>query len=256
MKKNEFDVTGWSLKEYRDKFGKEVSLDVVRRAYGYSKNGHLPQNALATSAVFYVKPFQQHDFLQLGLMAEKELNAVTIWNLQTETVAAQRALLHGEWDFHNRPMCVARLGENYVCTRRTTLDFPSELIIGVYVHQHRFVAVVSLEQKPESALGIAKVQNVADVLAKNALAHYTVYNEKKLNREWNISCGRKNVPELPDFKEFLLSQPMRFVEGLNNENSIFYNPNDAVNVGEYLKQRSKELNQQLSIASVDVFGKF
>lgn len=258
MKQKKYDVEGMSLKEYRDNFGKEVSLDVLKRVYGYSQIGHLPPNALSTAVAIYAEPFKQHNFLQLGLMAEKELNAVTIWNLQTETVTAQRALLSGEWDFHNRAMCIARLGENYVCTRRTTLDFPSDLIIGVYEHRHRFAAVVSLEQKPESVLGLSKVQEVADIMAKNALAYYPEYLELKKRYERMQSTqpqyAKYHKPE--KLVAFLLQRPLRFVKGINNTNSVFYNPERAVTVDAFLKQRGEELKQQLNLVSVELFGDF
>ena len=256
MKQTEIDVTGLSLKEYRNKFGKDVSVGVLRRAYAYSKNGHLPQNAIATASVIYAEPFKQRDLAEHGFMAEKALNTVTIWNVLTETATAQRALLEGEWDFHNRHRCIARLGENYECTLRTTLEFTSDSVFGVYEHRHRFVAVVSLEQNPESVLSVAKLKQMAYNLAKNALAHYPEYLAKKQNRERNISRGKKNVAELPEFRKFLLEQPLRFVDGINDENSIFYNPKGAVTINAYISQQSEQLHQKLSIASVDVFGNF
>ena len=256
MKHDEFDLHGLSLKTYRDSFGKNVSLDVLKRAYDYSKNGHLPQNSIATSAAIYAEPFKKHTLRQLGLMAQRELNSVTIWNIQTETPAAQRLLLQGEWDFHNRPMCIARLGENYDCTCRTTLQFPNRQIIGVYQHQHRFVAIVSLKQLQESASCVAKVQEIANNLAINIIVHYPAYLVKKEIYELRIKRHLPAPEPLPEFKEFLLQQPLRFVDNINNESSLFYNPARAVTIGDYLKRHSDELHQELKIANIHIFGDF
>ena len=254
MKKKKEEKKALSLKEFRDEFGKDVSLDVVKRAYTYVLNGNQPQTSIGTSAVLYAEPFKQSDFRCLGLMAEKELNAVTIWNLQTETVAAQRTLLQGKWDYHNRAMCIARLGENFICSRRTTLEFPSELIIGVYVHRHRYIAVVSIEADRESAIAVPKLQELADIAAKNALAHYTEYLDRQEKREYYLKHKHVAAAELPEFKEFLLKQPLRFVEGVNPQSIL--PAKHIVSVEEFIKHRGEHLNLQLNVASVDLFGDF
>lgn len=252
----EIDFKSLSLKEYRDRFGKDLSLDVLKRAYDYSQNGHSPRPALSTSSILYAEPFKQRELFYAGLMAEFEPNAVTIWRLQTETATAQRALLRGLWDYHNRADCIARLGENYACQHLQTLEFPDELIVGVYEHQHRFVAVVSVEAIPESALTVRKVQEVADIVAKNALAYYPLYHAAKERYEWNIKHPQKDFkPEkLPEFREFLLTQPLRFVKGVNPEYDLLCATKRVVSIEEFIVFRSEPLQQKLTIASVDLFG--
>lgn len=256
MKQTEVDFQSLSKKEYYDNFCKGIALNVFRNAYAYSQNGHLPQNAIPTAAVIYAEPFKRRPLSVHGVMAEKELNAVTIWDLQTETVTAQRELLTGNWNFHNRAMCIARLGENYVCTLHTTLEFPSELIIGVYEHRHRFVAVVSIEDERESALSVPKVQELANILAKNAVAHYPEYLQQVASREWHRTHSEKGkvVPKLPKFAEFLLAQPLRFVENINPEHGIFRETKHVVSIGEFINHRSEQLKQKLQLASVEMFG--
>lgn len=255
MKKKEEEKKTWSLKEFRDEFGKGVSLDVVKRAYKYALNGNQPQTSVGTSAVIYADPFKKRDFKYLGLMAEKELNAVTIWNLQTETDWAQRTLLQGVWDFHNRSMCVAQLGENFICSRRTTLEFPSELIIGVYQHMHRFVSVVSIETDRESAMWVPKLQALANILALNALAHYPEYLAREADREYYIKRHGIVSAKLPEYKDFLLTQPMRFIAGVNPY-SVYPEIQHVISVEDFLAHRGKQLDLNIKIASVDLFGEF
>lgn len=254
--KTEIDFQNLSRKEYHDKFCKDLSLGVLRRAYIYSQNGHLPQCAIPTAAVIYAEPFKLRKLLVKGVMAEKELNAVTVWSLQTETESAQRSLLNGDWDFHNRAMCVARLGENYSCTKLQTLEFPDELIISMYQHYHRYVAIVSIDNSCVSAISVPKVTAIANIVAKNAVAYYPEYLVKKEQQEYYRRHRMKNkLKHLPDFKDFLLEQPMLFVKGVN-ENSIFNRTPQNLSIASYLDSCSAQLEQTLSLASVDVFGEF
>ncbi len=244
-----------SLKEFRDEFGKSVSLDVVKRAYRYVLNGNQPQSSIATSAVLYADPFKKRDMNCLGVMAEQELGKVTIWNLQTETPSAQRALLQGKWDYHNRSLCISRLGENFICNRRTTLRFPSERIIGVYAHYHRFVAVVSIKSDIESTIATTKLQEMAATVAKNALAHYPEYLHRMEKREYNLKHHYAISEELPEYKDFLLKQPMRFVEGINPP-QLFSVPNHVISVEEYIIHCGQQLNLKLDLVSADLCGDF
>lgn len=254
-KKEEEEKKTWSLKEFRDKFCRDLSLDVAKRAYKYVLNGNQQQTSVATSAVIYAEPFKKKDFKHLGFMAEKELNAVTIWNLQTETDWAQRTLLQGVWDFHNRAMCIARLGENFICSHRTTLEFPSELIIGVYQYRHRFVAVVSIEPDCESVIAVPKLQKLARITAMNALAHYPEYLYRKEQREYYLKHHHVASAELPEYKDFLLTQPMRFIEGVNPP-MIYPETRHVISVEDYIKHRGEQLKLNLKVASVDLFGNF
>ena len=255
--KQDIDFMNLSLHEYRDNFCKDVALDVLKRAYGYSQNGHLPSNAVSTSSVFYAEPKKYRPLLQHGLWAEKKLNAVTIWDLWTETATAQRALLEGVWDFKNRTMCIARLGENYDCKHQTTLDFPNELIIGVYEHRHRFAAVVSIESNHESAFEVRKVQEIADIVAKNAVAYYPKYLHEKEYIAWACKHphGRQIPPPLPEFSKYLLEQPLRFVKNVNPEYDLSRATKHVVTIEEFIVFRSPAM-QKLTIASVDMFGDF
>lgn len=253
----EVDFKNLSLKEYRGRFCKDFSLMVLKRAYCYSQNGHLPSNAIATAAVLYADPLKRRMLLQHGVMAQKEPNAVSIWDLQTETVSAQRSLLVGKWDFHNRSECIARLGENYDCQHQTTLDFPNELIIGVYQHLHRFVAVVSIAAICEAEQDERKVQEIADIVAQNALVYYPKY----LREKEQIEFDRKHPEEgkapkkLPEFRQFLLNQPLRFVKGVNPEYDLSRAAKRIVTIEEFIVFRSP-LMQKLKVASIDMFGDF
>jgi hypothetical protein len=257
MKQTEIDFQSLSRKEYHDKFCKEFSLDVFRRAYAYSKNGHMPQNAIPTAAVIYAEPFKLRPLRVHGVWAEKKLNAVTVWDLQTETESAQRFLLKGKWDYPNRAMCVARLGENYACTKLQTLEFPDELIIGVYQHYHRFAAIVSIDNSCVSAISVPKVTAIANLMGKNAVAYYPEYLHQKEQLDYQRKHAKKGkvLTKLPEFREFLLAQPVQFVAGVN-QRSIFGPKAPEVSIAAYLEDCSAQLEQKLTIASVDMFGEF
>ena len=251
MKQNEIDAIDLSVNEYYDKFCKGLSFEVLKRAYGYSQKGHSPSCAIATAAALYAEPFKQRELMQHGLTVEREKTEISIWKLETETASAQRALLEGEWDFHNRAMCIARLGENYNCTRVVALDFPSVPIIGVYVHRHRFAAIVGVEAEHDDPDG------VAEIVAKNAVAHYPEYLDRQERRKWHLKHDKnpQKYPPLPDFKTFLLEQPLLFVEGVNPR-SIFAQTRHIVSVGEFVKRCSQEQKQMLCVTSVNVYGEF
>ena len=252
----EIDFKSLSLKEYRDRFGKDLSLDVLKRAYDYSQNGHSPRPALSTSSILYAEPFKQRELFYAGLMAEFEPNAVTIWRLQTETATAQRALLRGLWDYHNRADCIARLGENYNCTLQKTLEFPNTEVFGFYQHYHRFVAVAGIKFNPECESDFAPstvrliINGIAVVIATNAVAYYPEYLDQE--RQWHHEHDKKTQksPKLPEFKEFLLKQPLLRVKGI----ASFFRSSRIPTVGEYLAQSGDEIKQKLILASVNVFG--
>lgn len=249
------DFQNLSLKEYRDKYCKGFNLEVLRRAYGYSQNGHLPASAISTASVLYAEPLKRRPLHEHSLIAQKKLNAVTICDLATETATAQRALLVGEWDLCNRSECIARLGENYDCKQLTTLDFPDELIIGVYEHRHRFVAVVSIEANRESALTVRKVQEIADIVAKNAVAYYPKYLHEQEQVEFERKHPEKGQApkKLPEFRKFLLEQPLRFVPGVNPEYDLSRATKHVVTIEEFIVFRSP-LMQKLTVSSVELFG--
>ena len=245
-----FNEKSMSLKEYRDKYGADFPLCVVKTAYSYSQKGVLPQQAIADAAVIYAEPLKQHELLQCGLMAEKQQNTVTIWNLQTETNDAQQRLLQGEWDFHNRMMCIVRLGENYACVRRDTLEFPSEQVVGVCEHKHRFIAVVALEQNPipTDAVAIQKAEKLANLIAENAVSLYKGYlMSVKRCRQLGLNQN--------SFESYLLKHKVLFVEGINPQNDI---PGEKpkVSIEEFLLQQGKKLKQTFRIADIRLFGDF
>jgi hypothetical protein len=257
MKQIDFDASGMSLKDYRNKFGKDLPLCVVKTAYGYSQNGHAPQQALATAAALYAEPFKQHDLLQLGLFAEKQNNTVTIWNLQTETVAAQQQLLQGEWDYHNRAMCIARLSENYACTRRTTLEFLSDHVVGVYAYKHCRVAVAELEQTPEAnkASSMREAEKLADLVAQNAVNYFESYQLASVRyKQVSGSAPSVDAERLNpgSFKDFLLGSKMRFVEGINPETGFLCTA-PKVSVAQFLQQRGEQLGLALRVLNVKLF---
>ena len=252
MKEQEISLADMSLKEYRDRFAKNLTLETVIRAYSYSQNGHLPQNAIATAAVLYAEPMKRRELMHHGLLAQKEQNAVTVWKLHTESVAAQRALLHGEWDFHNRAWCIACLGENYECELCSTLEFPHNAVIGVCEHRHRFVAVVSIVPESESIL-VTQLQKIADTVAKNALAYYTEYLEycQHCTRATKFEPQYAQKPK--KFKEFLLAKPL--IWGINPEYGII-EANTWVTVADFIRHWEEQFKQTLTLTSIDVFGDF
>lgn len=255
----QIDFTGLSFKEYRDKYGANLPLCVVKTAYGYSQKGALPQQALATAAAAYAEPFTQHALLQCGLMAEKQQNSVIIWNLQTETNDAQQRLLQGEWDFHNRAICIARLGENYVCTRRTTLEFSSDQVIGVCEHKHRFVAVVAMEQIPISTdmVSMQETEKLVNLVAENALALYKGYL-MNVKRYRQLSCHETEQAEKLNpisFESYLLRHKVLFVEGINPENDIS-GEKPKVSIEQFLLQQGQQLKKTFHIADIKMFGDF
>ena len=254
MKEKEIDFTGLSLKEYRDRFAKDLTLEVVRRAYTYSQNGHLPQNAIATAAVLYAEPMKRRELMHHGLLAQKEQNAVTVWKLHTESATAQRELLHGEWDFHNRAECMARLGENYECKLCSTLEFPHNAVIGVCEHRHRFVAVVGIVPESESIL-VTQLQKIADTVAKNALAYYAEYLEycQRCKRATEFEPQYAQKPK--KFKEFLLDSLLKFINAIDPEYGII-EANTWVTVADFIRHWEEQFKQTLTLTSIDVFGDF
>ncbi|MBQ8464618.1 MAG: hypothetical protein IJ545_01250 [Alphaproteobacteria bacterium] len=259
MEKNDFNEIGLSLKEYRDKYGANFPLCVVKTAYGYSKKGVLPQQALANAAAVYAELFKQRELSQCGLMAEKRQNTVTIWNLQTETSDAQQRLLQGEWDFHNHAMCIARLGENYACTRRTTLEFSSNQVVGICEHKHRFIAVVALEQSsiPTDVVSVQESEKLANLVAENAVSLYKGYLmsvERRRQLSGNATQQNEKLNHI-SFENYLLQHKILFVEGLNPEND-FLGKAPKVSVEQFLVQQGDRLKQTFRIADIKIFGDF
>ena len=255
MQKTEIDFQSLSLREYRDTYCKDLSLDVLRRAYGYTKNSHMPQNAVPTATVIYAEPFKTRELKQHGVIAEKRVNTVSVWDLQTETAVGQAELLRGEWDFHNRALCISRLGENYNCSLQSLLEFPVDTAIGLYAHNHRFVAVVNIEPEKEVICALPAVQEVADIIAKNALVHYPEYLSRQEAREYDLKHHNIVEGELPASIDFLLTQPVYFW-GVADPGKIYPEARHVISVEDFLKSRGEALGSKLRIASVELFGDF
>ena len=247
-----------SLREFRERFCKSMSFIVLKKAYENYCQGVEPQRAVTAAIAACPEQCKSGNLREHCLVVEKELNAVNVFVLRTETRAAQNEIFRNEWDFHNIELCTARLGEKYDCKVQTTLDFPSNLIIGVYEHRHRYAAVISIEPEQESAIAVPKIKKLAQLLALNALADYTVYLHEKRYREWARKHPKRQqvTPELPDFIDFLCEQPLHFAPEINKENSMFYDPKRAVTIAAYLERFGKELGFKLTLASADVFGDF
>lgn len=249
MQKTEIDFQSLSLREYRDTYCKDLSLDVLRRAYGYTQKSHMPQNAVPTATVIYAEPFKTHELKQHGVIAEKRVNTVSIWDLQTETAAGQDELLRGKWDFHNRALCISRLGENFNCSLQSLLKFPVDTAIGLYAHNHRFVAVVDIAPEKEELCTLPAVQEVADIIAKNAMVHYPEYLSRQEARADDLKNHNIVEGELPAYIDFLLTQPVYFSGSTDPARHV-------ISVEDFLKSRGKALGSKLRIASVELFGDF
>lgn len=255
--KQENSVKILSLREFRERFCQKTTFRVLKQAYDNYLQGAKPQQAVSAAAASFGQ-CKTGDLREHSLIAQRVLNGVNIFMLHTETKQAQQELLYGEWNYHDIPLCIARLDENYACENVAALDFPSNLIVGIYEHKHRYITVVSIEPEQESVITVPQIKKSAHLLALNAMAHYTVYLHEKEYRAWACKHphGRQIPPPLPDFIDFLREQPLRFAPEVNKENGMFYDPKRAVTIAAYLEQFGKELGFKLTLASADVFGDF
>lgn len=240
-----------NLSEFRKNYGKNVSMKVCKTAYGYVLNQNAPNASVCTASIIYAQKFLNNPLKYSSFRVEKELGCIRIYKVQTETEFAQSALKRGKWNYNDRNLCIAALGENYKQKLVRTIELPDDLVVSVYEHFGRFVSVVALEgcQKPSQ---VKTFNDVAHVLAVNALGYYDRYLDA-------MSIVNKNSlnTEIGDFDKYLTSQ---FIEIKHNKyyNNYGFFPasRKGERISQYLKRKKEELGTDIRIAQISVFGDF
>ena len=236
-----------SLTEFRKNYGQNVSMTVCKMAYGYVINENAPKSSLSTAAIIYARKFMERPLKFNSYRVERELGCVRIYQLQTETEYAQLALRRGNWDYNDRSLCIAALGENYRQKLIRSMEFPDELVVGVYEHFGRYVSVVALEgcDKPSK---VKEFTDMAHVLAVNALGYY--------DRYLDATSVMKNQNILYDcFSKYLLSQNLEIEFGkYYNDLGYFPASRKGQRMEHYIEDKQKELETNISIAQINVFG--
>jgi len=237
------------IKEFRKKYGQNVALCVCQAAYKYGLNGHNPKPSLGTASAIYAKDFADNPTKIVGYRTEVKIGCVEVYELQTETVLAQKVLCEGSWNYFDRSACIARLGENYRQKLVKCVEFPDELVVSAYNHNWRFVSIVTLDGCVKSSQ-VANFKKIGHILALNALGYYSRYLD-------DVRRSKKVNPNSPEvaFSDYLLKQKLELTpEKYFNNNNYFSRPEEEI--GHYLKQKSSEMNTQISIASIEILGDF
>lgn len=240
-----------NLKNFHVSHGQDVSLTVCRNAYAYSLNGHMPKTALRVASTLYAQKFINYRLNCIGYRVTKELGRVCIYQLLTESEAAQKALREGKWEYDDRSGCIARLGENYMQVHVKTLEYADNLVVCIYDHGGRFISVVALDGYTHPSQ-LTCFRNVGHVLAVNALAYYNRYLDNlSIINQHCINSG------LDFFGKYLKSQ---YIELKNGKYYDMHGFSSVMRRGErishYLSRKSKEIDANIRIASIEVFGDF
>lgn len=223
------------LKEFRKEYGQNVSMEVCKTAYRYVLNDNAPKVSVNTAAIIYARKFMERPLKFNSYRVEKELGCVRIYQLQTETEYAQLALRRGNWNYNDRNLCIAALGENYRQKLIRSIEFPDDLVVGVYEHFGRYVSVVALEgcNKPSQ---VKEFSDIAHVLAVNALWYY--------DRYMDATSVFEHQDMISDcFPKYLMSQYIEIEFGK------YYN-----DIEQYIEDKQKQLETNISIAQINVFG--
>ena len=238
-----------NLSEFRKNYGKNVSMKVCKTAYGYVLNQNAPNTSVCIASIIYAQKFLNNPLKYSSFRVEKELGCIRIYKVQTETEFAQSALKRGNWNYNNRNLCIAALGENYKQKFVRTIELPDDLVVSVYEHFGRFVSVVALEgcQKQSQIMAF---NDVAHVLAVNALCYYGRYFDE-------VSIVNKNSlnTEIGDFDKYLTSQSIEIKHNkYYNDNGFFPSSRKGERIAQYLKRKNEELGADIHIAQISIFG--
>ena len=237
------------LIEFRKKHGQNVALSACMAAYRYGLNGNAPKPSLATASAIYAKDFVDKPTNIIGYRVEAKIGCLQVYELQTESVFAQKLLCEGDWNFSNRSACIARLAENYRQKLVKCVEFSDESVVSAYNHKGRFVSIVILDGCANSSQ-VAKFNKIGHILALNALGYYPRYLE-------SVRHDKKLRPDSPqmDFKDYLLKQQLELTpEKYFNNNNYFTRTEEEI--GHYLKKNGSEMNTQISIVSIEILGDF
>jgi hypothetical protein len=240
-----------NLSEFRRDYGQNVAMTVCRTAYGYVLNGHEPKTSLKVAASLYAQKFLNHRLKCISYRVEKELGCVRIYQLHTETEFAQRALRSGKWNYDDTTLCIASLGENYRQHLVRTIEYSDDLVVSVYEHFGRFVSVVALEgcKKPSQ---VEKFNRIGHVLAVNAVGYYDRY----LDAMTLINTPNTDT-ELGRIDKYLSSQNIEIKHGkYYNGPGFFPSSRKGERISHYLKRKQAELETDIRIADICVFGNF
>lgn len=240
-----------SLKEFRKNYGQNVSMTVCQTAYKYTLQGHGAKTSLQVAASIYAQKFLGNPLKVTGYRVEKELGCVRIYRIQTETMMAQIVLQKGEWDYNDRNMCIAILGENYQQTLVRTMEFPDDLIVSIYNHFGRYISVVALEGCNRLAV-LKGFSRTGQLLAVNAIGYYGRYLDAQ-----NVIDKQGINTAVGDFSQYLLSQQIEFKHGeYLNDQGFFPSSRRGEHINHYLERKQKELECEIKVAEIEIFGTF
>ncbi len=241
-----------NLKEFYKLYKGPFPLGLIGIAYSYVKNGHEPATALQTACIIYAAKFTEKPMNYVGYSVTDAIDVIRVHRLQAETpFGISHFPLYDEPK--NRSLAVATSGENLLDEQHWMTEQKPNATFGVYEHHNRYVAVVELKHD-EKLSNNKRMKELADLMAKNALAWWPEYLKEQERKEF---AEKKKLPmlELPTWHDFLLKQYIRFVPHVNEtleHPESFRSP--TVTIDDYLKNLEKQTGFEVKVADINLFG--
>jgi hypothetical protein len=250
-----------TLKEFNEMFGRTFPLAVVKTAYGYVLQGHDPGPSLSTAAILYAAKLEKQPLNYIGYACISSVSEVTVYTLKTATQSGLRRISPFSMK-ESKGLTIATLGENCSCDVAAVFGNQPNSVLGCYTHRNRYAAVIRLNYGTDAKLPadiLKRLQNLADVLAKNVLAWWPEYLKKKeALRNFYIEKYKREPRFFKSDKfDFFNEQVLRFVPNVNDgyeSGSSFYNADKSVTISDYLANFSKQSGLRLSIEGIDIYG--
>lgn len=245
-----------NIKEFNENFGHTFPLAVVKNAYDKVQSGAEVGQALLAAADEYAEKLAKLPLNYTGYTAVSSIDQIVVYQLKTTSELGLR-LASPYADKNSRGLAVARLGENFECDVIAVYTHQPDAVLGSYSQRNRYAVVVRLDcggVQIEEGMR-KKLQGLADALAKNALARYPVY----LERQHIAQLRQEHKPEqepISWWEDFLLKQPLRFVENVNDgyERGFWFNTPKWVTIGEYLQNFAQKVELEPKITEINIFG--
>ena len=244
------------LKNFYQDFGHGFPLTVVKTAYGYFQQGHPVESIFKTASILYAAKLEEQSLNYSGYACERRISKIIVYRVQTNSATGLKQIL--PYSFKENPaFAVTLLGENASCDEIASFENRADSVLGSYNHRNRYVAIVRLNHgNPQLTADMQEsLKDLADVFAKNALAWWPAY-QTALEKVEYCKKHKKPFDTLPEWKEFLLQQELRFAkkvnEGFETGSCLF--TKTWITIGNYLRNLKEQTGLTITIDSIDIYG--
>lgn len=247
-----------TLKKFYNDFGRTFPLAVVKTAYGYFQQGHEPGPAISTAAILYAAKLEKQSLQYTGYTCVTSVEGLTVYEVRTATQSGlTRMSPYSLKD--SRGLTIATMGENCSCDVAAVFGNQPDSVLGCYTHRNRYAVVIRLNYGTDKlpADMLKRLQNLANVLAKNVLAWWPKYiKQREALRKFYLEKYKREPRAFKSDKfDFFIKQVLRFMPKINEGCEQDHLLRGNITISNYLQNEVKnQTGLDVKVESIDIYG--